>query len=223
MTQLIIRTSSCLAVTSQDIAHIFSESFGFSTQQTTLLAVVPGVIEILTIYTSVMVIKKFPNARAYVGASYSLPNILSGVVLIALPWSCQGGLLFAMYLGGWGTPGFVLALSWCAATNTGHTKKTTTNAMLLIGYGLGNLLSPQMWQGKYAPRYYIPWGIILGTYVVNPMILLGIRYFLNKENKRRDALGQEKLERFYDENGDEIDPTFLDVTDRKNMAFRYPL
>lgn len=59
--------------------------------------------------------------------------------------------------------------------------------------------------------------------MVNPMILLGIRYFLNKENKRRDALGQEKVERFYDENGDEIDPTFLDVTDRKNMAFRYPL
>lgn len=80
-----------------------------------------------------------------------------------------------------------------------------------------------MWQGKYAPRYYIPWGIILGTYVINPVILLGIRYFLNKENRRRDALGQEKVEKFFDENGDEIDPTFLDVTDRRNMAFRYPL
>lgn len=38
--------------------------------------------------------------------------------------------------------------------------------------GLGNLLSPQMWEAKYAPRYYIPWGIILGTYVLNPIILV---------------------------------------------------
>lgn len=47
--------------------------------------------------------------------------------------------------------------------------------------GLGNLLSPQMWEAKYAPRYYVPWGIILGTYVVNPIILVSsstFSYFL---------------------------------------------
>lgn len=81
-----------------------------------------------------------------------------------------------------------------------------------------------MWQGKYAPRYYIPWSIILGTYVVNPAILLTIRYFLTRENKRRDALlGEGKTEKFYDENGEEVDATFLDITDRKNLSFRYPL
>lgn len=30
-------------------------------------------------------------------------------------------------------------------------------------------------------------------------------------------------QRFFDENGQELDPTFLDVTDRVNQAFRYPL
>lgn len=95
--------------------------------------------------------------------------------------------------------------------------------MQLIGYCLGNLLSPHMWQDKYAPRYYLPWGIILATYVINPAMLLGIRYFLNNENKRRDALGHEKVDKFYDEHGNEVDPTFVDVSDRKNMAFRYPL
>lgn len=61
-------------------------------------------------------------------------SIVSGVMLISLPFTAQGALLFAIYLGGWGTPAFVLALSWCSETNAGHTKKTTTNAMLLIGY-----------------------------------------------------------------------------------------
>ncbi|ORY25069.1 putative membrane transporter [Naematelia encephala] len=199
-------------------------SFGFTVGQTALLGCVSGAIEIITIFSSVMIIKRYPNARAYVGASYSIPSIISGILLIALPWTAKPGLLVGVYLGGFGTPGFVLALSWCAATNTGHTKKTTTNAMLLIGYCLGNLLSPQMWQAKYSPRYYVPWGIILATYVVNPALLITIRYYLNKENKRRDALSAEEApEKFYDENGEEIDPTFLDITDRKNMAFRYPL
>ena len=155
-----------------NMTNLIIESFGFSTKQTTLLSMVPGVIEILTIYTSVLVIKKYPNSRAYVGACYSIPNIVSGILLIALPFTAQGALLFAIYLGGWGTPGFVLALSWCAATTTGHTKKTTTNAMLLIGYCLGNLISPQMWREKYKPRFYVPWGIILGTYVVIPIMLV---------------------------------------------------
>jgi hypothetical protein len=44
--------------------------------------------------------------------------------------------------------------------------------MLLIGYCLGNLLSPQMWKAEYAPRYYVPWGIILATYVLCPCILV---------------------------------------------------
>lgn len=43
---------------------------------------------------------------------------------------------------------------------------------LVSHIGLGNLLSPQMWEAKYAPRYYVPWGIILGTYVLNPIILV---------------------------------------------------
>jgi ACS family allantoate permease-like MFS transporter len=124
------------------------------------------------VYSSTLLIKKYNNARAIIGACYFIPNIVSGIMMLTLPWSNQGGLLTSIYLGGLGTSGFVLALSWCAATNTGHTKKTTTNAMLLIGYCLGNLLSPQMWKAEYAPRYYIPWGVILATYIICPCMLV---------------------------------------------------
>jgi hypothetical protein len=80
------------------------------------------------------VTRKVPNSRGIVGACYFIPNIVSGIMMVSLPWTSKGGLLAAVYLGGLGTPGFVLSLSWCAATNLGHTKKTTANAMLLIGY-----------------------------------------------------------------------------------------
>jgi hypothetical protein len=70
---------------------------------------------------------------------------------------------------------------------------------------------------------------------------LTIRYFLKRENDRRDRLMADPNyvhERYFDEQGQEIDATFMDITDvsrraycavrvadgqRKNMAFRYPL
>jgi ACS family allantoate permease-like MFS transporter len=45
---------------------------------------------------------------------------------------------------------------------------------------------------------------------------LGIAWGLRRENKRRDRLtatGEIKVEKFYDENGQEVDATFLDLTD----------
>ncbi|EME82449.1 uncharacterized protein MYCFIDRAFT_40591 [Pseudocercospora fijiensis CIRAD86] len=206
-----------------NMTGLIIESFGFTTEQTTLLNCVNGVMEGVAILSAVWLFKKYPNSRAYLGAWYALPNIVSGILLVALPWSAQGALLFAMYISFWGGPDFIFAMAWLMATTAGHTKKTTANAMLFIGYCLGNLLSPQMWRGKYAPRYYLPWGIILGTYVARPIMLLVMRYYMVKENQRRDALGHDKVEKFFDEHGQEVDPTFLDITDKENMAFRYQL
>jgi len=37
----------------------------------------------------------------------------------------------------------------------------TVNAIFLIGYALGQVSAPQFWKAKYAPRYRLPWGIII--------------------------------------------------------------
>lgn len=63
-----------------------------------------------------------------------IDRIVSAILLMTLPFSQRGALLFAIYLGGTGVPAYVLALAWCASSSTGHTKKTTANAMLQIGY-----------------------------------------------------------------------------------------
>lgn len=115
-------------------------------------------------------------------------RIVSAILLMTLPFSQRGVLLFAIYLGGTGVPAYVLALAWCASSSTGHTKKTTANAMLQIGYcemlfytaccfidgwaGVGNLISPQIWRAQYAPRYLVPWAIILASRVISPILLV---------------------------------------------------
>lgn len=203
-----------------------SDSFGFSTSQTALLGMVLGAIEIFAILTATGLLKRYPNSRSYVAAVYYIPSIISAIMIITLPWSNKGGLLTAMYLGQLGIgPSFVIALAWCTTTSAGHTKKTTGNAMLLIGYCLGNLLAPQMWKAQYSPRYYIPWGVILAAYIICPLMFITIGLFLRKENRRRDRLqnGGQPAEKYFDANGDELDPTFLDLTDRQNLGYRYPL
>jgi hypothetical protein len=71
-----------------------------------------------------------------------------------------------------------------------------------------------------------PWGVILGSYVVASLFMVGIGLALRKENNRRDRLaaaGELPVQKYYDEDGRELDPTFLDLTDRQNLAYRYPL
>jgi len=53
---------------------------------------------------------------------------------------------------GVGTTAFVLALSWLSNVTAGHTKRITTNAILLSAYCIGNAAGPFMWQAKYRPR-----------------------------------------------------------------------
>ncbi len=53
---------------------------------------------------------------------------------------------------GVGTTGFVLSLSWLSNVTAGHTKRITTNAIMLSAYCIGNSAGPFMWQAKYKPR-----------------------------------------------------------------------
>jgi hypothetical protein len=53
---------------------------------------------------------------------------------------------------GVGTTGFVISLSWLTSVTSGHTKRVTTNAIMLSAYCVGNSAGPFMWQTKYKPR-----------------------------------------------------------------------
>ncbi|KAG2054091.1 hypothetical protein BDR06DRAFT_982503 [Suillus hirtellus] len=98
-------------------------SFGFSALQTTLLSCVPGIIEILTVFTGVRLAAQRSNSRAYVGAIYFVPAWLGILLVNLLPWSNRTGLLISRYMTVVSVPGFCLT--------AGHTKKIVTNAIIL--------------------------------------------------------------------------------------------
>jgi len=212
--------------------QIIVSSFGFTTLQTTLLGCVDGAIEIFTIFTGVTLASRYPNAIAWVSIAYFAPNILGAILVNVLPSSDKIGLLFGVWVGEVGTTGFVLALSWVSQVTAGHTKRITTNAIMLGAYCVGNAAGPFMWQEKFKPRNHVPWIIIGVCYVICPILLYILRIMMVAENKRRD---QEPPDETYDnvylkvtdENGEEVevkvDKAFLDLTDRQNRDFRYVL
>ena len=212
------------------------QGFGFTTLQTTLLNIPSGAVMIISVTTSTLILRRYPNARAWIAVGFFLPSILGAILLITIPWGNRVGLLCAFYvLNFGGAPSFVMCLSWVTVTTAGHTKKLAVNAIFLIGYSLGQVLCTQFWKAQYKPRNYVPWSICLTSYVCDIAIILLIRYVLNKENKRRDALQAESThaqdEHGYVERVDsdgqvvrqKVDKGLLDLTDRENLSFRYAL
>ncbi|KAJ7050651.1 MFS general substrate transporter [Mycena amicta] len=212
--------------------QIIVSSFGFTTLQTTLLGCVDGVVEIATILTGVHISAR-TGSRAWVSFVYSIPNVLGAILVNTLPWRNKVGLLFSVWLSGVGTTGFVLSLSWLSAVTAGHTKRVTTNAIMLSAYCIGNSAGPFMWQQRYKPRNRIPWIIIAVCNASCMLLVLVIRRLLIAENKRRDAAAPLQDSDPYDDVYVEriradgkvervkVDKEYLDLTDRQNRDFRY--
>jgi ACS family allantoate permease-like MFS transporter len=178
-------------------------SFGWVPLQTTLFGCIDGVVEIVTIFVGVQVrtptpdtatsclltfqlAARIPNSRAYLISLCVVPNLLGCLLVILLPWENKVGLLCAIWTLEVSLSAFVLVLSWVTSVTAGHTKRITTNSVILIAYSIGNSVGPLMWQAKYKPRNYVPWGIIAGCFVVCSTIPLVIRWILAKENALRD-------------------------------------
>jgi len=212
--------------------QIIMANFGFTDLQTTLLAMVSGVVEIVTIFTGVQIASRLQNARAYVSFFYFIPTILGILLVNLLPWSDKVGLLFGQWMTTISVTAFVLALSWLTNVTAGHTKKVTVNAIMLIAYCVGNAAGPFMWQAQYVPRNHVPWTVIGICYACCMILVLIIRVLLVRENRRRD---REPPDTTYDDVYVEVvlpdgkrverkvEKEYLDLTDIQNRDFRYVL
>ncbi|KAF8343124.1 MFS general substrate transporter [Cantharellus anzutake] len=211
-------------------------SFGFKVWKVTLLSIPLGAVQIVGITVGGLFLRRFPNSRAWIGMGAFVAPMVGAILLVTLPLHNKHGLLAAYYvLNLSGASGFVMVLSWVTSTSAGHTKKLTTNGIFMIGYALGQILSTQFWKDSYKPRNYVPWGITMGSYAGNWVLLLTLRWYLQRENKRRDqlqaGLANEDDMFGYVERADEkgqvvrqkVEKALLDLTDRENLSFRYVL
>ena len=120
--------------------------------------------------------------RLLLGTLGILVSMLGMILVVALPLSNNTGRLIAYLMTSALPTAFVALLSLISTNVAGYTKKTTVAAMYLIGYCVGNIIGPQTFQEKDAPRYVPAEITIIVCNGVCVLILLFIWWWYRKEN-----------------------------------------
>ena len=148
-----------------------------------------------------------------------VPSVIGTILVATLPGTNKVGLLFSYWISStfprhrpavppkntdpyrtlslvWGIVPFVIFLSWVGMSTSGHTKRITVNAVVLIAYSAGNAAGPFIWQEKYRPRNKVPFAVISACSAASAFTLFVTRQYLAYQNKKRD---DEAAEDEYDE------------------------
>lgn len=213
-------------------------SLGVGNLGSTLVSAAGGAFATVCSASAFLFLWLWPGRTAYWASFWSVFSVAGGIGMVAIPWGEKLPLLACMLLAG-STFGitYIIALGWTTATAGGYTKKLLRNVMWMLGYGVANLISPQIWVAADGPRYYPAWIVqIVISWTGAPVLLLVIRWILTKRNKERrewiaeqEALGKQPvgLLEHVGEDGQvvqvEVDISMLDLTDLENKYFIYPL
>ncbi|KAI1840613.1 hypothetical protein JX266_013165 [Neoarthrinium moseri] len=155
------------------ISNFFSQlivSFGYTNTQSLLLGTPGGAVEVVALVVAGHLGDRYKNrlvSHLYqeemfgfltwdmqlISTSGLLIAALGMLLITCLPESHNAGRLVGYYLTQASPTPFVALLSLISTNVAGWTKKTTVAAMYLIGYCVGNIIGPQVFQDKDKPRY----------------------------------------------------------------------
>jgi hypothetical protein len=211
--------------------NLLFEGIGrISNLDSTLVSVASGGFAAVccVIATTFLFYKK--NYTAFSVVFWTVPSFAASIAVVAIPWDKKIALLAMLCLASplFGIP-FILMFSWTSTTCSGYSKRLTRNAMIMIGYGIANLISPQLWQERDGPRYTPAWIVqIVLSFCIAPLLALVIWFILKKRNDVRKRLIEEEgvAKGFVTDETEgeiEVDIANLDLTDLENDKFIYPL
>ncbi|CAG9975162.1 unnamed protein product [Clonostachys byssicola] len=134
-------------------SSIVFNGMGFTNFQSLLLNLPNGGMAFLCILGSGYIGRMVPNSRLYVVAASSFPVILGCALLWKLPDSMRAGRIVGFYLINCFSSGWVQCIGLGTSNVAGHTKKSVYAAGTFVGYSVGNIIGPLVFDAKYAPRY----------------------------------------------------------------------
>lgn len=187
------------------------KNFGYTSKETALLSIPSGAIGAISVLSATYMAGRFNLRGPIIIAYLLLGGVVGGSLLAFTADDSKGAKLAGNYLTNVIGASLPLLYSYSGANYSGHTKKVTMNAVLLMSFCLGNIIGPLTFRGKDAPDY-IPAkiAIVVTSAFACCMTALLMAYY-TYENRRREGFRVE-----HQENSE-----FLDLTDKENMEFRY--
>ncbi|KAF2105502.1 major facilitator superfamily domain-containing protein [Lophiotrema nucula] len=200
-------------------SQIVISGFKFSTLETQLLAMVLGVVIIITLLGSTWIVNKTGQNLLTMGL-FVIPSFIGTIVLMTVRNTSkanQAGLLLSYYivLSFWAAQ--TLGMSMLTRNIGGQTKKTVCVAANFIAWATGNAIGPQVFLSRDAPRYFIAFSTHMGCYVLLVIVIAFLRWNLMARNKAKDRLAAQVA----DANDEHLVHAFDDLTDKENPNFRY--
>ncbi|KAK1146826.1 hypothetical protein N8T08_002587 [Aspergillus melleus] len=189
--------------------NLLTTSIGVSELGSTLVAAAGGGFGTALCIVATLALKYFPKYLALHSAAWCLLAMAGGIGMVATAWSEKLALLACMLLAqNTYSITYIIALGWATSSAAGYTKKLTRNGMFMVGYSVGNLVSPQIWVPSAAPRYYGAWQRAEWAAELS-------------EDEKEGCVEQ------VDESGQvvrrKVDLAMLDLTDLENRLFVYPV
>lgn len=210
---------------------LFTGIGGISSLDSTLVSVASGGFAVICCIIATTFLFYYENWTAWSTVFWSVPSFVACIAMATLPWDRKIALLAMLCLASplFGIP-WILMFSWNSASCSGYTKKLTRNAMIMIAYGVANIISPQLWREKDAPRFLSAWIVqIVCSFFTAPLLAVVIWFILKRRNAERlariESAGESVLGLVKEEDGAEIEVNLaaLDLTDLENEKFIYPL
>lgn len=162
---------------------------GYTSAQSQLLTIPPyAIATMFTIFWAILS-EKYARRGLFIIATSSFA-IIGYIILLANtnpkkhPGVSYAGTFFAA-IGIY--PSVALVLSWPAINVSGQTKRATANAMQISIGNLGAVLGTQLYRPITSPRYVLGHSFALGYLVMNIVVVSTLMYFLDKENKEKEA------------------------------------
>ncbi|KAF8913831.1 MFS general substrate transporter [Gymnopilus junonius] len=218
-----------------NFSNLIIKGFGYTSKQTLILSTPGGAVAaLMTLACGWYSDKKGERMLPIIFAL--VPTIVGSAMLIGLNDSGQkGALLFGKHLKLLptcsvyliGTFGSALAsvYAYNASNTSGHTKKSTINAMTLVSFSVGNIIGTEIFQPKDAPAYIpgkIAIMVLLTVQLAISMLLRWINIRLNV--KKQEVIAELKAQRGWtdaDIQRERERHAFADLTDKENIYFVY--
>ncbi|KAK4062352.1 hypothetical protein Trihar35433_9173 [Trichoderma harzianum] len=193
-------------------SNLIIEQFGFTLLQTQLLNIAQGGLTIIVMVSSAWASQK-SGQTCLIMLLWTIPAIVGTIVILVVTPNASnaGGMLIAFYCTQFFLAQGNMIISLVTRNIAGQTKKGITMTLVFVGWAVGNLIAPQIFQDKDAPRYLPGFVVHLVVYGVYLFLVVVTRIVLLARNRQKAAQVAEISH----------DLAFQDLTDRENPNFRY--
>ncbi|KFG86425.1 MFS allantoate transporter [Metarhizium anisopliae] len=201
--------------TATSFGNLLVKGMGYSSQESLILVTPLGAYEIVALLGLTWLAMK-TRQRIWWCIAGHVPAII-GAILMAT--TSRVPALIGYYLTGGIPIGWTTILGLQSTNVAGSTKKVTVACLGTVAYTVGNIISPQTFQKKDAPRYLPAKISICIIYFLCVVDLYAMRWVLARRNRIRDQEKAAAGASYVVEENHE----FLDLTDVQNKEFRYEL